>query len=221
MSSVIKKDTLQFLSELNENNNRDWFNKNKDRYVAANENFVQYIQSVINEHAQFDKSLQGLDAKNTVFRIYRDTRFAKDKSPYKPNFGAALLFGRKKGWGIAGYYLHLQPGNSFLAGGVHNPEPAHIKAIRYEISNNGEAFLKIINDRSLKDNFELKGEKLVKVPQGFEKDDPMAEYLKYKELMIHHPMDDKTIVSDHFTSYCVSFLKKMIPFNAFLNASLA
>jgi uncharacterized protein (TIGR02453 family) len=218
--SIIKNDTLQFLSELKENNDRDWFNTNKDRFVDANENFIQFIQSVINEVSSFDKVVQGLDAKNCVFRIYRDTHFSKDKSPYKTNFGAALLLGTEKGRGIAGYYLHLQPGHSFLAGGVHTTEPANLKAIREEISHNGEEFLKIINDKNFKDSFEIKGEKLAKVPQGFENDDPMGEYLKYKELMIHHAVDDKTILSGNFTTYCVNILKAMVPFNSFLNASL-
>src|ERR1051326_8450451 len=108
---TIKKETLRFLKDLGKNNDRDWFNKNKDKFVAANENFTGFVQGVISEVSKFDRSVAGLDAKKCVFRIYRDTRFSKDKSPYKTHFGATLM-GKGKGCGIAGYYFHLQPGNS-------------------------------------------------------------------------------------------------------------
>lgn len=217
MPVTIQKDTLRFLEELEENNDREWFNTNKSRYIAANENFIQFIQSLIDQVALFDKYIQGLDAKSAVFRIYRDTRFAKDKSPYKTNFGAWLM-GKGSNCGVAGYYLHLQPGQSFLAGGVHMPEPVSLKAIRKEISSNGEELLKIINNRNFKDNFEITGDKLAKVPQGFEKDDPMAEYLKHKDLMAHRSLDDATVLSDGFGNYCAELIKAMVPFNYFVNA---
>lgn len=151
-----------------------------------------------------------------MFRIYRDTRFAKDKSPYKTHFGATLL-GKGTRCGIAGYYLHLEPGSSFLAGGVHMTEPENLKAIRENISDKGKEFSKIIGSKSFKDNFKIVGEKLAKVPLGFDKEDPMGEYLKFKELMIHHSVSDKEILSDNFTSYCVKIFKAMVPFNSFVN----
>lgn len=218
MFQNIHKDTLQFLAKLKDNNDRDWFNKNKDRFIAANENFILFIQTLINEIGRFDKAVVGMDAKKTVFRIYRDTRFAKDKSPYKINFGASLMMGPAKGSGLAGYYFHLQPGGSFLAGGVHLPEPAALKAIRQEISHNGEAFSKIISDKNFKDKFELAGERLSKVPPGFEKDNPMAAYLKLKELLVMHPLDDAIVLSDDLTMYSTGVFKLMVPFNSFLNA---
>jgi uncharacterized protein (TIGR02453 family) len=125
--------------------------------------------------------------------------------------------GKGKGCGVAGYYFHLEPGNSFLAGGIHMTEPVNLKAVREEISSNGKNFLKIINDKSFKENFKIEGEKLVNVPAGFEKDDPMSEYLKYKELVIHHSVADKEIVASDFVSYCVKVFKAMIPFNQFIN----
>jgi uncharacterized protein (TIGR02453 family) len=213
---IIKKETLQFLKDLEENNDREWFNNNKDKYISANENFVQFVQSLIDEVAKFDKSVAGLDAKNSVFRIYRDIRFSKDKSPYKTHFGATLL-GKSNLCGNAGYYLHLQPGNSFLAGGVHMTEPKHLKAIREEISGNARAFLKIIGDKQFKSNFTIEGEQLTKVPQGYDKADPMGDYLKYKELMICHEVDDKKILSKDFVSYCSKIFKAMVPFNSFIN----
>jgi uncharacterized protein (TIGR02453 family) len=214
--AAIKKETFQFLKNLKANNDRDWFNTNKDKFISANENFIAFVQELIGEVSKFDKTVSGLDAKNCVFRIYRDTRFSKDKSPYKTHFGATLM-GKGKGCGIAGYYLHLEQGNTFLAGGVHMTEPADLKAIREEISENGKTFLKIINDKNFKDNFVIEGEKLVKVPTGFDKEDPMGDYLKYKELMIHHAVADKETISGDFIKYCTKVFKAMVPFNSFLN----
>jgi len=213
---TIKKETLQFLRDLKENNNREWFNNNKERYISANENFIQFVQELIDEVSKFDSSVVGVDAHNSVFRIYRDVRFSKDKSPYKAEMGA-MLMGKGTGCGIAGYYLHLEPGNSLLAGGVHMSEPKDLKAIREEISSRSNEFLKIINNDNFKNNFTLKGEKLSNVPKGFNKEDPMAEYLKYKELEMHHPVDENTILSDDFVSYCANIFKAMVPFNSFVN----
>jgi uncharacterized protein (TIGR02453 family) len=220
MKATIKKETLQFLKELKKNNERGWFEKNKDRFVAANENFIQFGQALINEVAKFDRSVAGLDAKQAVFRIYRDIRFSKDKSPYKTHFGAVLL-GKGKSCGIAGYYLHLEPGNAFLAGGVHMAEPQNLKAIREGISAQGNKFLKIIRDKNFRKNFTIEGEKLVNVPRGFDKEDPMADFLKYKDLVLRHPVDEKMVLSDGFASYCSKVFKAMVPFNSFLNRSVA
>ncbi len=220
MKATIKKETLQFLKELKKNNERGWFDKNKGRFVAANENFIQFVQALIDEVAKLDRSVSGLDAKRSVFRIYRDIRFSKDKSPYKTHFGAALM-GKGKNCGIAGYYLHLEPGNAFLAGGVHMAEPQNLKAIREGISAQGNKFLKIIQDKNFRKNFTIEGEKLVKVPGGFDKEDPMGDFLKYKDLVLRHSVDDKMVLSDGFASYCSKVFKAMVPFNSFLNKSVA
>ena len=218
MKSIIEKETLQFLRALKKNNERPWFNKNKDRFVAANENFTRFVQTLIDETAKFDRSAAGIDAKNAVFRIYRDIRFSKDKSPYKTHFGAVLT-GRGKGF-LAGYYLQLEPGNAFLAGGVHMTEPENMKAIRARISAEGKKFLKIISDKNFKKTFTIEGDRLVRVPQGFDREDPMAEYLKYKDLTVIHSLDDKKVLSDDFASYCAKIFKVMVPFNRFLNESV-
>lgn len=216
MKHPIKKETLKFLKDLKRNNDREWFAENKDRYVAAHENLVAFVQELIYEMVSFDKSLAGIDPKKTIFRIYRDTRFAKDKSPYKPNFGAYLI-DKKKGFNQAGYYLHLEPGECFLAGGIHVPEPATLRAIRKEISADAKGFLKIVNDKNFKTHFTIFGEQLVNIPQGFSKEDPMGEYLKYKELSLIHPLTDKEVLSENFATYCTKVFKLMVPFNAFIN----
>ncbi len=219
MANMVAKETLQFLKDLKKNNDREWFTKNKDKYLAANENFTQFVQGLIDEVAKFDESVDGLNAKDSVFRIYRDIRFSKDKSPYKTHFGATLM-GKSNLCGKAGYYLHLEPGGAFLAGGVHMTEPKDMKAIREAIRDNGKEFLKIINDKIFKDNFTIEGEKSSNVPRGFDKGDPMADYLKYKELMIWHSLSDKEIIAVNFISVCARVFKAMVPFNRFLNESM-
>jgi uncharacterized protein (TIGR02453 family) len=218
VKAIIEKQTLQFLRELKKNNDRAWFNEHKDRFVAANENFTLFVQTLIDETAKFDKSAAGIDAKNAVFRIYRDIRFSKDKSPYKTHFGAVLT-GRGKGF-LAGYYLHVEPGNAFLAGGVHMTEPENMKAIRARISAEGKKFLKISGDKNFKKTFTIEGDRLARVPQGFDKEDPMAEFLKYKDLTLIHSLDDKKVLSNDFASYCAKIFKAMLPFNRFLNEAV-
>jgi uncharacterized protein (TIGR02453 family) len=219
MKTGLQKDTITFLRDLRNNNDRDWFNKNKARFVAAHDDFVQFVRSLIETVASFDSSVAGLDAKDTVFRIYRDIRFSRDKSPYKTHFGA-VLHGKGTQCGVAGYYLHLQPGNTFLAGGVHMPEPGHLKAIRRALSKSGTAFLKIVQDAKFRNLFTLEGARLIKMPQGFDKEDPMAEYLKYKDLVIRHPLDDKNVLSTRFATNCSNVFKAMVPFNTFLNTAI-
>ena len=133
---------LQFLRNLEKNNNREWFNENKMLYQEAQQDVISFVEKLIEEMADFDEEMGKLDAKKSVFRIYRDTRFSKDKTPYKTNFGAGLGMG--KGNKISGYYLHIEPGKSFLAGGVYNPEPSVLKTIRHEISAFGDEFKAIL-----------------------------------------------------------------------------
>ncbi|HWY98065.1 MAG TPA: DUF2461 domain-containing protein [Bacteroidia bacterium] len=218
----INKETLEFLTKLKKNNNRDWFTANKEKYVAAHENFTTFVGDLINQISKFDKSVASLDPKKCVFRIYRDVRFSKDKSPYKTNFGAAMAGGGKGLTGKAGFYIHLEAGVGFLAGGVHMPEPDRLKLIREDVSMEGKKFLKIINDKTFKNNFkQLSGGDMLKTaPKGFDKEDPMMEYLKYKDFIAMHKLDEKAILSPKFASYCTDIFKTMVPFISFLNASL-
>lgn len=219
MAKRLQKETLQFLKDLKNNNNREWFNDNKNKYLAANEDFISFVSDLIKEIAKFDPSVALLEAKSCVFRIYKDVRFSKDKLPYKTNFGAAIS-PRGKGNGFANYYFHLSPEGCFLAGGAYMVEPADLKAIRQEISYNGHDFLKIIQNKKFLEYFKLDGEKLVNVPRGFDKEDPMGEYLKYKQFVIYHALDEKEIFSENFIISCGKVFKAMVPFNDFLNAPM-
>ena len=221
MSATVNKETLKFLSALEINNNREWFNENKPLYLGAKENFENVVNEIIAGVAEFDSSVERLEAKNTIFRIYKDTRFSKDKTPYKTNIGASLVENGPKTLNHAGYYIHLEPGKSFLAGGVYMTEPKNLKAIREAISSDGDKFLKILNKKSFKDLLELQGTKLVKVPQGFDKEDPMGDYLKFKQFTVFHPLSDADVLDKDFVKNTVKVLKEIYPFNLFLNQAIA
>ncbi len=220
MSAIINPETLTFLSQLEINNNREWFNENKGLYLLAKANVENVVDAIITDVANFDKSVERLEARNCIFRIYKDTRFSKDKTPYKTNIGASLVEKGPKTLNHAGYYIHLEPGKSFLAGGVYMTEPKNLKAIRERISSEGENFLKILNNKSFKDILELQGTKLVKVPQGFDKEDPMGDYLKFKQLTVFHTLSDKEVLSENFVKNTVKVLKEIYPFNQFLNEAI-
>ncbi|KFC22894.1 DUF2461 domain-containing protein [Chryseobacterium sp. FH1] len=220
MSTAINPETLKFLSTLEINNNREWFNENKPLYLEAKANFENVVNEIIAEVSEFDESVERLEAKNCIFRIYKDTRFSKDKTPYKTNIGASFVEKGPKTLNHAGYYIHLENGKSFLAGGVYMTEPKNLKAIREAISSDGDTFLKILNKKSFKDVLELQGTKLVKVPQGFDKENPMGDYLKFKQFIVFHPLSDKEVLDKNFVKNTVKVLKEIYPFNRFLNEAI-
>lgn len=220
MPATVNKETLSFLSTLEINNNREWFNENKQLYLDAKANVENVVNDIISEVAEFDTSVERLEARNCIFRIYKDTRFSKDKTPYKTNLGASLVEKGPKTLNHAGYYIHFEPGKSFLAGGVYMTEPKNLKAIREAISSDGDAFLKILNKKSFKDVLELQGTKLVKVPQGFDKEDPMGDYLKFKQFTVFHPLSDADVLDKNFVKNTVKILKEIYPFNSFLNEAI-
>ena len=212
----MQSSTLQFLRNLEKNNNREWFNENKTLYQEAQQDVISFVEKLMEEMADFDEEIGKLEAKKSVFRIYRDTRFSKDKTPYKTNFGAGLGMG--KGNKISGYYLHIEPGKSFLAGGVYKPEPSVLKTIRQEISAFGDEFKAILEQDEFRNYFRGLSveDKLKKVPQGFEKDDKMAEYLKLKHFIVTHPVSDEQLLSENAFKEFAKIFKAMKPLNDFL-----
>jgi uncharacterized protein (TIGR02453 family) len=214
----MQSSTLQFLRTLEKNNNREWFNENKTTYQEAQQDVISFVEKLIEEMVVFDEEIGKADAKKSLFRIYRDTRFSKDKSPYKTNFGASLGMG--KGSQKAGYYLHIEPGKSFLAGGIYMPESSVLKEIRKEISAFGEEFLTIVEKDEFRNYFRGLSveDKLKKVPQGFEKDDKMAEFLKLKHYIVTHPVSDEQLLNENAANEFAKIYKAMKPLNDFLNA---
>ena len=220
MSVQISENTLQFLSNLALNNNKDWFTENKAVYTNAQQNMISFIENLITEMGKFDDEILKIDPKKTLFRIYRDVRFSKDKSPYKTNMGASLGMG--KGSQKAGYYLHVEPGKSFLAAGIYMPDSAALKTIRKEISLYSDDFLKVINDKNFKSLFkELDQEdQLKKIPQGFENEDPMAEFLKLKNYIVVYSLKDEDLMKKEAAKKFTEIFKAAKPLNDFLNRAL-
>jgi uncharacterized protein (TIGR02453 family) len=181
----------------------------------------EFTAQLIKEIARFHPAIGTLQAKNCMFRIFRDVRFSKDKSPYKINMGAYISEGGKKG-NKAGYYVHIQPnGQSFLAGGMYMPEALLLNAIRQEIDYNTEEFKSIINKKSFKNTFgELEGEKLKTVPKGYDKNHPYLELLKYKSYIVWHKLDDAELMQKDFLKKSAAVFKELYPFNQFLNRAV-
>lgn len=221
MPASVSPDIFNFLRLLSENNNREWFTENKHLYTNAQHHMTVFLEDLIKEMAGFDGDLAKIDAKKSLFRIYRDTRFSRDKTPYKTNFGASLGMG--KGSRKGGYYLHLEPGKSFIAGGIYMPEPAVLKELRKEISLYGEEFLSVIHQEDFKKHFPQldQDDKLKNVPQGFEKEDPMAEYLKLKSFIAVYHLQDKQLTDRNAVKTLTSVFRLMKPLNDFLNAPLS
>lgn len=219
---MISKTTLNFLKELKENNNKEWFNDNKVRFNIAKEEFELFIVDLVLQIQKFDKSISHINPKKTIFRIYRDVRFSKNKDPYKVNFGAHIHPGDKQAvHSVAGYYIHIEPnGKSMLAGGAYMPPSEWIKAIRKEIEFNGKEFKTIINSKSFKTYFKLEGEKLQRPPQVFNPMHKDIELLKFKSLIAVHNPTDKQVSSNDFLNHCFKAFKTLYPFDQILNRAL-
>lgn len=216
--ATVSADTFKFLKDLAKNNNKEWFTANKKRYDAAKADFELFVTELIQQVAKFDPAIGALDAKKCIFRIYRDTRFSKDKTPYKINMGANFSASPSKIHDHAGYYIHIEPGKSFLAGGAYEPQTPWINKIRQEIDYNTKDFKKLVNAASFKKNFgEIQGDKLKTVPKGFPKDHPELSLLQYKSFLLVHNCDDKLVQSDGFMKHLTDVYKSMKPFNDFLN----
>jgi uncharacterized protein (TIGR02453 family) len=219
---MLSIDTLRFLKELANNNNRDWFQANKKRFDSAQDNLTAFTDYLIGEVGKFDDAVATLDPKSCVFRIYRDVRFSKDKSPYKTNLGAYISPGGRKSM-QPGYYFHLQPGQSFIAGGKHIPDGPETLKIRNAIANNTDEFLKIVGKKSYRDTFgKMHGDKLKSAPKGFDPEHKAVEYLKLKEFMAFTEMhDDKFLISAEFPKHLVKTMKEMFPLVSFLRKALS
>ncbi len=214
------QNVLRFLEELKENNNREWFNENKNRYLATKDDFDEIVAFLIKEIAKFDSGVANLHPRECVFRIYRDVRFSKDKSPYKINFGAAFNKGGKKN-PVGTYYIHIEPENSFIGGGMWMPSGDVLKKVRSEIYYNVEEFKKILNNSKFKSTFgELMDEKLKRPPKGFPADFPDVELLKYKSYVVGKRFGDAEIIQEGFIHEVPSVFKVLHPLNQFLDRAL-
>ncbi|MBA3664843.1 MAG: DUF2461 domain-containing protein [Bacteroidetes bacterium] len=210
-----------FLKQLKSNNNKDWFDSHKDQYLKAKEEFENLVEEVIKGVRKFDKKIEpGMTAKNCTFRIYKDVRFSKDKTPYKTNMGASINPGGKKSVS-AGYYLHCEPGNSFVAGGVWMPDSEMLQAIRQEIDYNPKPLLKILNATSFKKYFKGLDEedKLKSAPKGYDKEHVHIELLKNRHFLVSHKLSDKSINGPASVKTIVEGFKSMYPLMGYLRTA--
>ncbi len=211
---------MDFLEDLQLNNNRDWFNANKDRYEEAKATMEKFVDKLIPGLLRIDPSIGTLTAKQTMFRIYRDVRFSKDKSPYKLHFGAFMAQGGRKS-DKAGYYLHVGVDDCFIGGGSHSPSGEQLKKIRSEIYYNVDEFKAIINNKKFAQTFRIfEDDKLKRPPQGFPADFPDVELLKYKHYTVFQPMDKNRVINDDFDKHVLKVFETMKPFITFLNRAL-
>ena len=215
---MLQPDTVRFIERLSENNNKPWFDAHRDEYVAAKADFERFVELLMGQLVEIEPALSEQKAKDSIFRIFRDVRFSKDKTPYKGHFGVYLSRGGRKYSG-AGYYLHIEPGGkSFIGGGLWMPEPSLLKAVRQEIDYNFEEFENIINEKNFRKLFSnIEGERLKTLPQGYGAENPAIEYLKMKSFTAGQNLEDKELTSRGFRKKAVDVFTIMKPFVDFLN----
>ena len=221
---MLQSSTLKFLKDLKKNNNKPWFDKNREVYEGAKADFAGFIQQVIDQHGKKDVSIKNIVAKDCLFRINRDVRFAKDKSPYKSNFGASINKGGRKAENSAGYYFQVQPGRNFAGGGIWMPEPNELKKVRQEIDYNFADFKKIIGSKKFKSvygDLDRSPEFLLsRVPKGYEPDNPAAVYLKLKSFVAISFFSDADLTSKELVKKTVAAFEALQPLVEFINKSL-
>lgn len=220
---MLQPSTLQFLNDLKKNNNKPWFDENRKAYEAAKQDFAAFVDKIIGLFGKKDPSIAHLKAKDCLFRVNRDIRFSKDKTPYKTNFGAFINAEGKKSM-TAGYYLHVAPGESFTGGGMWMPPADMLAKIRQEIDYNLADFKKIINAKKFKTTYGSlsveEGQLLSRVPKGYEPDNPAAEYLKHKSFIGVLNISDAELTGNSLTAKIVNAFETLQPLNTFLNNAL-
>jgi uncharacterized protein (TIGR02453 family) len=215
------KQSLDFLRELEKNNTREWFDINRNLYELSKTELTKITDELIHRIGVFDPAIASLSPKDCIFRIYRDTRFSKNKVPYKNNVGASFTDGGKKS-PKAGYYLHIQPGASFLAGGIWMPEAPVLHAIRQEVYFNHSVLNKILENPGFKKSFgQLEDHQLKTTPKGYDKEHPAIDLLRYKSYVVSHPLSDKEVASPQLAENAAGVFQEMVPFIQYLNAAVS
>jgi len=211
---------FQFLKELSVNNNREWFNEHKDDYLKAQVEFENLLTVIINQIALFDEDIKGVQAKDCTYRIYRDTRFSPDKTPYKIHFGGYINAKGKKSE-HCGYYVHLQLGNCLLAGGSLCPPPNILKALRQSVYDNIDEYLSIVEDPSFKKHFPVIGENFLKTaPKGFPEDFKYIDYLKCKEFICSCQVPDEFFSDKNMLANVSDIFMQLKRFSDFTNYTI-
>ena len=220
---MLQQSSIVFLKNLKKNNSKDWFDANRSKYESAKQDVEEFAAAIIKSLSKIDEGIAHLQPKDCMFRINRDVRFSKDKSPYKTNMGVYFSKGGKKG-NQAGYYFHVEPGASFVAGGLWMPMPEDLKKVRQEIDYNWDEFKKIVQEKKFRTafgNLERNPEfELSRPPKGYDDDNPAIEYLKLKSLIASSKISDKELTSRNLIKSAVSRFVTMKPLIDFLNRSV-
>lgn len=222
MENELLKDILVFLRELRGNNNREWFNDNKDRYLLLKKGFDEYTGVLIDKIALFDPEIKGVEVKDCVYRIYRDVRFSPNKSPYKIHFASFIAARGGRNSPRGGYYIHIQPDGCFLAGGIYCPEPAVLKRLRQDVYDNIDEFKQIIGNEEFKKDFPKLDDtnSLKTVPAPFPKDFADGDLLKHKDYTVGSEKPDSFFEKGDVLDKVLKVFEKLYPFNRFLNYTI-
>lgn len=213
----MNKEILDFLRELRQNNNRPWFQENKGRFDVLQKAFIENVQQLINRIALFDPEVSGLEAKDCLFRIYRDIRFSPNKLPYKTHFAAYIAKGGRNSE-YAGYYIHLEPDNCIVSGGIWMPPSPLLKMLRKDIYDQIEEFTAILENPVFKKTFPaLEGDMLSRMPAGYPADSPYGHILKHKDFSVISYQPDSYFLGGDWLEKAAGDYEKILPFNRFLN----
>ena len=211
---AIPKNTISFLKELKLNNNREWFNENKDQFNTIQSQVKIFAQEV-NDSLNVSDNIE----KIKIFRIYRDLRFSKDKTPYKKNIGMA--FHRAKPELRGGYYLEISADESFIAAGFWNPNKEDLLRIRKEIEIDGQEFKRIVNQKKIKEIWgDLKGDEVKTSPKGFTSDHEYIDLIKKKQFIFIKKLKEKDILDEKFQNELVNYFESIRPFFDYMSEVL-
>ncbi len=221
---MLTSSTLIFLKTLNSNNNKEWFNANRQQYEIAKEDMNALVSKILLSFSPIDKDIKLLSVKDCLFRINRDMRFSKDKSPYKTNLGAFFVRGGKKS-NFAGYYLHIEPDKSFVGGGLYMPMADVLKKVRQEIDYNVNEFKNIVEGKKFKSFYtqglEMEKFSLANAPKGYEKGQPGIEYLKLKSFVATKSLTDEDLTSSTVLKKITKAFEALMPMVQFFNRAIA
>ena len=210
--------SIEFIRDLSKNNDRDWFNAHKDRYELAHDNMIAFADFLLDEMNKHDK-IETPSGKKSLYRIYRDSRFSKDKTPYKKNFSGGFRRATSKLRG--GYYFHIEPGNNYAAGGFFGPNPDDLKRIREDIDRNYTDWNKLLKSKTFIKTFgKLRGQQVLSAPRGYSKDHPAIDLLRYKQFILKHTFSDKEVKSPGFVKQLNQTFRDMRPFFDYMSEVL-
>jgi uncharacterized protein (TIGR02453 family) len=215
---MIHSATLKFLKQLAENNNRDWFNANKNLYISAHENMSHFVDVLITEMNQHDQ-LENVSGKKSIYRIYNDVRFSKDKSPYSNSFSLSLKRATKYKRG--GYYMNVRPGNTYIACGFFAPNVEDLKRIREDIDANYDEWNRILKLKGIKSNYgSIRGAAVLTAPRGYKSDHPAIKLLRLKQFTFRHDFTDEEVLSKNFHKDVAKVYKSIRPFFDYMSEVL-